>query len=87
MKKTIVLTVANNECEFIHTTEDYNNYINDISQNDKVAPARKLLTRIVKKDQREKLTTLLDELPGATIQLAAALNEEFAPAVDIEIKK
>lgn len=84
-KQTITLTIAGTDISFEPTLVAYNSYINGLSMSDKVAPSHQYLKRIVCAQSKEALDTLLAR-PGAALQVAAKVNEQFAPDLDIEVK-
>ncbi|MDF8328322.1 putative phage tail assembly chaperone [Aeromonas salmonicida] len=84
-KQTITLTIAGTDISFEPTLVAYNSYINGLSMTDKVAPSHQYLKRIVCTQSKEALDTLLAR-PGAALQVAAKVNEQFAPDLDIEVK-
>ncbi|MBR7630984.1 MULTISPECIES: putative phage tail assembly chaperone [Aeromonas] len=84
-KQTITLTIAGTDICFEPTLVAYNSYINGLSMSDKVAPSHQYLKRIVCAQSKEALDTLLAR-PGAALQVAAKVNEQFAPDLDIEVK-
>lgn len=85
MSKTITLTIAGTDISFEPTMTAYNSYINGLSMTDKVAPSHQYLKRIVSTDSKEVLDELLKR-PGAALQVAAKVNEQFAPDLDITVK-
>lgn len=85
MSKTLTLTVAGQDLNFEPTLTAYNGYINDLLPGDKVAPSHNYLKRIVATDSKAALDALLAR-PGAALQLAAAINEQFAPSLEISVK-
>ncbi|WP_345868404.1 putative phage tail assembly chaperone [Shewanella algae] len=87
MKKTITLTIAGMDISFNMTTADYNNYINEVMPDNKVAPAHNLAVRTVSDEGKEPLKKLLEQHPGLEVQLAAKLAQDFAPMVEISVKK
>ncbi|MGB0894020.1 MAG: putative phage tail assembly chaperone [Parashewanella sp.] len=87
MKQAITLTIGKIDFTFNHSTADHNSYLNGLMPDDKVAPARQLLTRTIKKEQHDQLVELLDSNPGSEMQIAASLNQEFAPKLEIAVKK
>lgn len=87
MKKQITLTIAAATIGFTMTTDDYNSYINEIMPDNKVAPAHNLVMRTVDAEHKEELRGILDSTPGASLQIAGLLNQEFAPSIAISIKK
>lgn len=84
--KEITLTVAGNDLTFNVTTLAYNNYINDLTMQNKVAPATQFLNRTVSKGHAELLKNILEQHPGAALQVAGKLIADFAPDLEIEIK-
>ncbi|MGY3931180.1 phage protein [Aeromonas encheleia] len=84
-KQTITLTIAGTDISFAPTLVAYNSYINGLSMSDKVAPAHNYLKKIVCTDSKEALDELLKR-PSAALQLAGAINKEFAPDLDITVK-
>ncbi|QYK02447.1 putative phage tail assembly chaperone [Shewanella psychrotolerans] len=87
MKKNIALLIAGTSIGFTMTTEDYNGYLNEIMPDNKVAPAHNLVMRTVEADSKEALRGILDTSPGASMQIAGLLTQEFAPSIEISVKK
>ena len=85
MSKKITLTIAGTDISFEPTMTAYNSFINDMMPNDKVAPAHNYLKKIVCPESKEALDELLKR-PSAALQLAGAINKEFAPDLDITVK-
>lgn len=85
MSKKITLTIAGTDISFEPTMTAYNGFINDMMPNDKVAPAHNYLKRIVCTESKEALDELLTR-PSAALQLAGAINKEFAPDLEITVK-
>ena len=81
----ITLEVAGKELKFAPTMVAYNSYINDLMPGDKVAPSHNYLRKIACGESKAALDELLTR-PGAALQLAGAVNEQFAPTLDITIK-
>lgn len=84
-KQTITLTVNGTDLTFEPTTQAYNKYINELTMDDKVAPAHNYLNRVVTADSKDALAKLL-ALTGAGLKLAAKVNEAFVPELEISIK-
>ncbi|EKD5379855.1 putative phage tail assembly chaperone [Salmonella enterica subsp. enterica serovar Anatum] len=82
----ITLTVAGVDIRFAPTEAIYNKFVNEMSMDNKVAPAKNYLMRCVHPEDREKLEKLIHR-PGAALQMAAKLNEDFAVDLDITVKK
>ena len=85
MSKKITLTIAGTDISFEPTMTAYNSFINDMMPNDKVAPAHNYLKKIVCQESKEVLDELLKR-PGAALQLAGAINQQFAPDLEITVK-
>ena len=83
MEKGITVTVNETELHFTVTLADYNN---ELTPNNKVAPARNFLMRTVDAQCKEALREMVD-LPGVGVQVAAALIEEYMPDVNITVGK
>ncbi|HGY1020200.1 MULTISPECIES: putative phage tail assembly chaperone [Aeromonas] len=85
MSKKITLTIAGTDISFEPTMTAYNGFLNDMMPDDKVAPAHNYLKKIVCTESKEALDDLLKR-PGAALQLAGAINKEFAPDLEITVK-
>lgn len=84
MKKTITLRVNGQAFVFEPTLDIYNKFIDEMQPHKKVAANRNLLVRSVHPDSKEALKAFLD-LPGAAVQIAHALVEEYAPDIDVVV--
>ena len=85
-KRDITLEVGEKEFTFTLTPQDVTKYFNAVTANNKVAPSHNLLSNTVVAEQRADLRTLLAN-PVMTMQIAGALLEEYAPDVEIIVKK
>lgn len=85
MTEQIKLAVAGTELVFEPNVTAYNKFINDMSMDNKVAPAVSYLKRIVAGESKQALESLITR-PGAPLQLVAKVNELYAPELDIEVK-
>jgi hypothetical protein len=81
----IALVVAGTELTFEPTLTAYNSYINDLMPSDKVAPAHNYLRKIVASESKAALDEVLKR-PGTALQIAAVVNEQFAPTLEITVK-
>lgn len=81
----ITLVVGGAELKFAPTTAGYNKYINELMPDNKVAPSHNYLRRVVTPECKEMLDALLEK-PGVALQLAAKVNEQFVPELEIEVK-
>lgn len=82
----ITLTINGTDITFEPTKLAYNSYINDITMNDKIAPATNFLRRTVLAEDKEKLNEILDNHVGAALQIIEKVVKQFAPDLEIEIK-
>lgn len=81
----IKLTVNGTELVFEPNTVAYNKFINEMSMDNKVAPANNYLRRIAQPESKEALDEVL-KLPGSALQLVESVNSQFAPKLEIELK-
>lgn len=85
-RREITLALGDKEFTFTLDAKDVTKYFNAVTQNNKVAPSNNLLTTTVKQEQLATLRPLLAN-PVLTMQAAGALLEEYAPDVEITVKK
>lgn len=81
----ITLVVSGTELQFKPDTPAYNKYINELMPDNKVTPSHNYLRRIVTAECKGALDGLLAK-PGVALQLAAKVNEQFVPELEIEVK-
>lgn len=82
----ITLEVGEQEFTFNLTPADVTKYFNALTQTNKVAPGNNLLMTTVLQDQKPALKILLGN-PVMVMQLAGALLEEYAPNIEVIVKK
>ncbi|MGK8663531.1 putative phage tail assembly chaperone [Serratia marcescens] len=63
----------------------FNKFINEMSPDNKVAPASNFLRRIVHPDSKDALDKIL-ALPGGAVKLAGKVNEIYSPELEFEVK-
>ncbi|MEQ4671819.1 putative phage tail assembly chaperone [Providencia manganoxydans] len=85
MSKPITLEIAGKDIRFEPNMTAYNGFINEMAMDNKVAPAHTYLRRIVVKDDIEALDELL-QMPGAALQIATSINDQYAPKLEISVK-
>lgn len=85
-KRQIDLSIGDADFTFAVDAPDVTKYFNAMTPTNKVAPAHNLLVNTVQADQREALRDLLGN-PVLTMQVAGALLEEYAPDVEVAVKK
>lgn len=82
----ITLTINGTEITFEPTKLAYNSYINDLTMNDKIAPATNFLRRTVIAEDKEKLNEILENHVGAALQIIEKVVKQYAPDLEIEVK-
>jgi len=85
MSEKIKLAIAGVELVFEPNVIAYNKFINDMSMDNKVAPAVSYLKRIVATESKAVLEDFITR-PGVPLQLVAKVNEIYAPELEIEVK-
>lgn len=85
-KREITLEMGDKNFTFNLAPQDVTKYFNGMTASNKVAPTHNLLINTVKADQRDELRALIIN-PVMTMQLAGVLLEEYAPDVEIIVKK
>ncbi|SFC49902.1 putative phage tail assembly chaperone [Pragia fontium] len=83
----VTLEIGSVELVFNPEVETYNKFINEMQMNNKMAPSTNYIRRIVDKNYKDALNDILVNSPGAALQIAAAINDEFAPELEITVKK
>ena len=85
-RREITLEVGEKEFAFTLSPQDVTKYFNAMTATNKVAPSHNLLINTVHQEQRADLKALLAN-PVMVMQLAGALMEEYAPDVEVIVKK
>ena len=81
----IKMTVADAELVFEPNTTAFNKFINEMTMENKIAPANNYLRRIIAEESKDALDKLL-EVPGAALQIVEAVNTRYAPKLEIDLK-
>lgn len=82
----VTITVNGADLNFEPNVAAYNKYVNEFMPANKISPAINYLGRIVSVDSKDALAEVM-KLPGAALQIADAVNEQFAPQLEISVKK
>lgn len=85
-RRDITLQIGEQEFTFTLAPQDVTKYFNAVTPNNKVAQSNNLLTNTVLPVHLHALRPLLTN-PVLTMQLAGMLLEEYAPDVEIIVKK
>lgn len=84
---TITLTVAGQDIHFEPTMVAYNQLQNEAATGKNVGGTlRDYLLKVVSPESKPALLDLLAR-PGAVVQIATALNGEYAPEIEITVKR
>lgn len=86
-QQVIALTIGSQTLSFVPTEVEYTDYMNELMPDNKVAPAHNFLFATVLEDDKQKLREITSKNAGASVQIASAVLAEFAPALDIKVKK
>ena len=85
-RRDITLVIAEQDFTFTLSPQDVTKYFNAVTPNNKVAPSNNLLTTTVQPAHLDALRPLLRN-PVFTLQLAGTLLDEYAPDVEVIVKK
>ncbi|EMK0255618.1 putative phage tail assembly chaperone [Salmonella enterica] len=85
-QSVITLVIAGNAIRFTPSEAIYNKFVNEMTMDNKVAPAKNYLMRCVHPEDREALEKIIHK-PGAPMQIVAKLNEDFAADLEVAVKK
>lgn len=81
-------TICGSDFTFIITRNAYNKYIDAMNPNAKKGViSHNFLMQTVVEEGKKALLHILDNKPGADVQLAGALLEEYMPDLGIQVKK
>lgn len=86
MNKTVELNVNGTPLAFDVTLDAFNAYLNAMQPTDKVNPSHNFLMRTVQAQHKDDLKELL-AIPGACLEIAGSVLEEYKPNVSITVGK
>lgn len=86
-QQKIILSAGDAEFAFEVHREDYNKLINRLGPNNTTGPMHNFLVSTVEEADKPALLKLLADKPGAEVTLGSALIEEYAPDLDVVVKK
>ncbi|MCS6115237.1 putative phage tail assembly chaperone [Shewanella baltica] len=87
MKNTIELTIAGTDFKFNVTPTAHGDYIDAVSRGTVSAASHNFVMRTIDDSQKEQLKKLLEDSPGASLQIAGELRAEYSPTLAITVKK
>jgi Phage tail assembly chaperone len=86
-EQLVTLDIGEDELVFQPTEVEYNDYMNELMPDNKVAPAHNFLFNCVKEESKDALRKITDANPAAAVQITAAVMAEYAPQLVIKVKK
>lgn len=88
MKQQIILTIGTVDFAFNVTAQDHNDFVDAAARGGSMtAAANNFVVRVIDPEQKEEFKKLLQNSPGAELQIASALKVEFSPVLEIAVKK
>jgi hypothetical protein len=88
MKKAIILSIATATFAFNVTVQDHSDFIDAAARGESMsAAAHNFVMRTIDPSNKEEFKKLLEESPGAEVQIAAMVKGEFSPVLEIAVKK
>lgn len=85
-RAAITLEISDQEFTFNLAPQDVTKYFNAVTANNKVAPSHNLLVNTVAQEQLPSLKKHLVN-PVITMKIAGTLLEEYAPDIEVTVKK
>lgn len=85
IRQSTTLTIGNMEFKFYLDAAAYDAMQNEMAPDNKITPIKDYLLTIVEPTKRQELAELL-QVPGLAPDLAAIVNKELIPQIDIQIK-
>jgi hypothetical protein len=86
MEKSITLTVNGEDYRFNVSDKPYNDFVNSYHPANKIQPSHNLLMRTVVEEDKDRLRDLL-ALPGAAVNIAPQLVDEYQPEFTVTVGK
>ena len=86
-EQKITLTIGDVELNFSVDSHHYDDYMNEMMPDNKVAPAHNFCFSTVDDESKDKLREITDSNPSAALQISSAVQEKFAPKLAITVKK
>ncbi|MFA9499900.1 putative phage tail assembly chaperone [Mannheimia sp. E30BD] len=85
-KQEATVTLGDVEFTFRRDLSAYDSFVTDFGEDNKLTPAKDYLLAIIEPSQREQFSELLP-YSEVVLNILKAVNEAFAPAVEIKLKK
>ncbi len=88
MKKKITLTIGSTEFKFEVNVQAHSGFVDGVAMGGSMtANAHTFVMRSIDADQKDDIKKLLEDSPGAEIQIAGLLKGEYSPQLEISVKK
>lgn len=83
----ITLTVAGTDLMFTPKADDYAAYVGGVAKGDLGDASHNFVMQCAAEESKAFIRELAETNGGAMMQIAGAIASEFAPALDIKVKK
>lgn len=88
MNKQTVLTIGGKDFTFNVTAQDHSDFIDSAARGESMtAAAHNFVVRTIDPSNKDEFKKLLENSPGAEIQIASSVKAEFSPVLEIAVKK
>lgn len=74
------------ELKFIFDNAAYDQFVNDVKEDNKLTPSKDYLLALIAPEHRSTLLEIIN-LPNVALTLMAEVNKAFVPKLDITVKK
>ncbi len=85
-KNEIEVEINGVTLKFYKDNAAYDAFLNDVSEKNKVTPAKDYLLATIAPQSREDLLEIIN-VPNLALQVASVINAEFLPKLKISVKK
>lgn len=82
----VIVTIGGTDFSFTPTVTEFNNYVNEMMPDNKVAPMHRYLMRTVDKSQKDELNKLLNSVSGLTQDVFTTVTKEAKGGITVELK-
>jgi hypothetical protein len=88
MKKTIILTIAGTDFSFNVTVQDHSDVVDAVTRGESAtAASHNFVMRTIEDKQKDDFKKVLEKSPGAELQIATMVKNEYSPALEMSVKK
>lgn len=86
-EQIITLEIDGSELQFNVNSGHYDDYMNEMLPDNKVAPAHNFCFATVTDECKDHLRKITEKNASAAVQICAAVQAQFAPKLEITVKK